>query len=121
MTNALAEARDMVKIGTEAMDRATAEVLVARNTKVVVKANTLAEARVGVMDSALAKARDMVKVGTEAKDRATEEVRVVVKVGTEAKDRATAEVLVATNARVAVKVSSDNYYYLPATVKSSGY
>ena len=63
----------------------------------------------------------LAEVETGIMDRAAAEVRAMVKVGTEAKDRATAEVLVATNARVAVKVSSDNYYYLPATVKSYGY
>ncbi len=34
-----------VEVGTEAKDKATAEVLVARNAKVAVKAKALAEAR----------------------------------------------------------------------------
>ena len=41
----MAEAWDVVKVGTEVMDKATVEVLAARNAKVAVKAKTLAEAR----------------------------------------------------------------------------
>ncbi len=52
----------VVKVGTEAKDKATAEVLVARNAKIAAKAKALAEVKVGVTGKVMAGARDVVRV-----------------------------------------------------------
>ena len=65
------------EVETGVMDKAMAEVLVARNTKVAIKAKALAEAR------------DVVKVGV--KDRATVEVLVARKTKVAVKANALAE------------------------------
>ena len=58
------QVRAVVKVETGVMDKATAEVLVARNTKVAIKARTLTEVRdmVNVWVVVKAEARDVVKV-----------------------------------------------------------
>ncbi len=51
-----------VEVGTEAKDRAMAEVLVGRNAKIAAKAKALAEVKVVVTGKVLAEARDVVEV-----------------------------------------------------------
>ncbi len=51
-----------VEVGTEAKDKATVEVLVARNAKIAAKAKALAEVKVGVMGKVMAGARGVVEV-----------------------------------------------------------
>ncbi len=56
------QGKAVVEVGTEAKDKATAEVLVARNAKIAAKAKALAEVKVEVMDKAMAEARAVVEV-----------------------------------------------------------
>jgi len=55
------QVRAVVEVGTEAKDKATVKVLVARNAKIAAKANVLAEVKVGGMGKAMAEARDVVE------------------------------------------------------------
>ncbi len=62
MTPLVNQGKAAVEVGTEAKDRATEEVLVAKNAKIAAKVKALAEVKVWVMAKVLAGARDVVRV-----------------------------------------------------------